>query len=186
MSENSTSRGLAGAAHEPCAWCSQPRRSHGQSSPLHHAFSTESQVALSLTELAAWERGIHPLVRVDVGSSSTRHGGAASRSWSATASSVSVCRRLKHAKFDATSGRAPSTRGTATSKTSGSSKSSSAADDTTGTVALTTAEEYGDHRVVSVNQWSPWVGREHFHVVCADKTHTDYGRCFTCGMTWEI
>jgi hypothetical protein len=74
------------------------------------------------------------------GSFLTRRGAGASRSWSVTASSGSVCRRLRRARSDSFWAAVRSQRGMATGRTSGSSKSYTGEDVTTGTAAATPAD----------------------------------------------
>ena len=123
-----------------CRLCDVPRPSHTHWCPLRPASWTVSQAAhLDVYRVgAALETLLPPLPAV--GSSSIRRGGVGSRSWSATGSSGSVCRRLRRGRSVSTWEAIRSQRGMATGRTSDSSRSSSAVDVSIGTAAPTLAE----------------------------------------------
>lgn len=106
-----------------CGWCYVPRHSHDPSTISPHAlFVVRAVEALRIANRES-ERGTPAAAQAADGSSSTRRGAGASRSWSATGSSGLASRRLKRAKSVSTWAAVRSQRGMATGKTSDSSKS---------------------------------------------------------------
>ncbi len=117
-----------------CVWCKQPRKSHTPSCPSPPAFLDEKVVVHSLVYRVESVPGTLPPPLLGVGSSLTRRGAGASRSWSVTGSSGSVCRRLRRARSASIWEAVRSQRGMGTGKTSGSLKSYSGAARSTGVV----------------------------------------------------
>ena len=139
------------APHDPvprrCELCSEPVTSRQAYGGSPHVCLGGRVVVLSTESSleSARETGRPPL-RGD-GSSSTTTGSTRSRGWSVTASSGSVCRRLRRKRSGSISTPEKSQRGTDSGRTSDSSRSSSAVDATIGTAARTPADRCadGDH-----------------------------------------
>ena len=125
-----------------CEWCSTPLLSHGPFIRLRHALLTEKAGAVLNAAKVERERVTPEAAPRAAGSSFKAVGGTPSRTWSATGSSSLVCRRMRHAKFAPIYRRTPSTRGTDTGKTSGSSKSWGEAASTTGLAARIPADQH--------------------------------------------
>ena len=163
MTGRSPSTGRPAREVRLCESCREPLLSHVLSCPSHRVFSIENLAENLIAASLASVPETRVLLLPADGSSSTTRGARASRSWSVTGSSGSVCRRLRRAKSASTSRSGPSTAGTGTGRTSASSRSSSEADDITGTVEVTLVE----------------YGTPHVHVVDVS------GTCRTCGRVWR-
>ena len=151
-----------------CELCNAPLRFHGRYGAGCPVLSPESREALLIASSLGWGRVTPSAARAGDSSSLTRRGAGASRSWSATGSSSLVCRRLRRKKYDYIWGRVTSQLGMDTGSRSDSSRSLSVVADTTGTAALTPADdcEFG------------WMGRHYWD----RKPFAAPGYvCLTCG-----
>jgi hypothetical protein len=97
------------------------------------AFLAERAALISSVGSPVWVQGTLPPPLLGVGSSSTTTGSTRFRGTSGTALSSTACRRLKRTRSAATSTSAPSGSGTASGKTSDSSRRWNAAASTIGT-----------------------------------------------------
>lgn len=140
---NSLSSGHRVQVRQLCESCNEPLiyPMHWCRSP--HASSVEKVVAALPESSQEWARETLHQVLAEDGSSLTRRGARASRSWSATGSSGLVCRRIRRKKYDYIWGRIQSQLGMATGKTSDSLKSSTGEADIIGMAAPTPAERAG-------------------------------------------
>jgi hypothetical protein len=123
-----------------CPWCFGLLASHSPFEASRHALRLARAAQRWTDARAGAARETPAAAQADAGSSSTRRGAGASRSWSVTGSSGSVCRRLRRARSDSFWESVRSARGMGTGRTSGSSKSSTGEDVTTGTVEVTLVE----------------------------------------------
>jgi hypothetical protein len=123
-----------------CEWCHARQRFHSPSALSRHASLLANQAERLTASSPVSEPEIRRLARLADSSSLTRRGGGASRSWSVTGSSGSVCRRLRLGRSGSTSRRGTSASGMATGSRSASSKWWLGEGGTTGREVLTHVE----------------------------------------------
>lgn len=122
MNSHSTDR--PDREQELCVWCKQPRESHNPWCPTPPAFLSENPEAVLIESSQGQAREILRVPLAEGGSFLIRRGGEDLRSWWLTASFVSGCLVLTLEPSESGSNDTTSASGTATGKTSDSSKSS--------------------------------------------------------------
>jgi len=125
-----------------CEWCNTPLISHRPLSLSHHAFLVGSQVDRLNAASREWALVTAAAAPPAGGNSSKDRGGIRSRTWSATGSPGSVCRRLKRRRYASTYRAFRSTSGMGGFKMSGSSRSWIGEDDIIGLAARIPADQH--------------------------------------------